>query len=297
METQKLKGIIFVLFGAVSYGILATIVKYANTTGSHTSVLTFFQFFVGVIFLLCIYFFSKKDALPKPKSKAKLMLWGVALALTSTLYYLAIQFIPVSVGIVLLMQSIWLSLILEIFINRQFPSLIKCIGGVLAIAGTFIATELFSSELNLDWRGLVLGFGSGISYTLTIYASSTVEKQYQNFVRSLYFVMGGLAFICLFWNIQIIENMSWEAAGWGTILAIFGTVLPPLLFTAGIPKTGIGVGSILSSVEIPVSILSASLILSEQISWMQWFGVFIILISVVIVNLQSFKMNNDNVAK
>ncbi len=292
MENQKLKGILFVLLGAVSYGILATIVKYANTTGSHTSVLTFFQFFVGVIMLLGIFLFSKKHTLPNSKSKAKLMLWGMALALTSTLYYLAIQFIPVSVGIVLLMQSIWLSLILEIFLTRKFPSTLKCLGGILAIAGTFIATEIFSSEVSLDWRGLALGFGSGISYTLTIYASSTVEKQYQNFVRSLYFVLGGLLFICLFWNVQIIDNMSLAAAGWGTILAIFGTVLPPLLFTAGIPKTGIGVGSILSSVEIPVSILSASLILNEEISWIQWIGVFVILISVVIVNLQNDKMKN-----
>ncbi len=34
---SKLKGVFLVGFGAASYGILATIVKFANNSGAHTS--------------------------------------------------------------------------------------------------------------------------------------------------------------------------------------------------------------------------------------------------------------------
>jgi len=49
---KNFKAVIYVLAGAISYGLLATIVKYANGLGIGTSALTFWQFFIGFIFLL-----------------------------------------------------------------------------------------------------------------------------------------------------------------------------------------------------------------------------------------------------
>lgn len=288
MQLEKFKGIVFVILGAASYGILATLVKYANGLGIHTSILTFLQFGIGVIVLFTINVFLKNRQPIPPKSKRKLMIWGISLSTTSLLYYLSIQYIPVSVGIILLMQSIWMSIILEIILQRKTPSLQKIGGAVLAVCGTFLATNALVSDLQLDWRGLILGFGAGISYTFTMYASNSVEKNYSNVVRSSYFVLGGLLFITAFWNIQIFENFQGEALLWGTLLALFGTVLPPLFFTAGIPKIGIGMGSILSSIEIPISIYSATLILGEKMESMQWLGVLVILAAVILVNF-SFK--------
>jgi hypothetical protein len=41
---------------------------------------------------------------------------------------------------------------------------------------------------------------------------------------------------------------------WGVVLALFGTIIPPLLMNAGFPLTGIGLGSIVSALELPVSV-------------------------------------------
>ncbi|MEZ2337249.1 EamA family transporter [Mucilaginibacter sp. RCC_168] len=62
-------------------------------------------------------------------------------------------------------------------------------------------------------------------------------------------------------------------------MALFGTILPPLLFTKGLPKTGIGLGSIVSSVEIPESILFAHFILNESVTPIQWVGVALIIMA------------------
>lgn len=285
MELEKIKGVFFVLLGAASYGILATIVKYANNLGIHTSVLTFFQFFVGAVILVLInYFFRTGKGISK-QSKRKLMAWGISLSSTSLLYYLSIQYIPVSIGIILLMQSIWMSIVLEAVLLKKNPSFQKFVGGLIAVFGTFIATNILGSEINLDWRGLLLGFGAGVSYTITLYASNSIEKEHPNFVRSLYLILGGLLFITTFWNFQIIENFQIEGVFWGALLALFGTVLPPLFFTAGFPRTGLGMGSILSSIEIPISIYSATLILGEKMAPIQWVGVLIILAAVILVNI------------
>ncbi|WP_343567054.1 DMT family transporter [Sphingobacterium sp.] len=283
------KSTLYVAAGACSYGLLATIVKYANHLGIHTSLLTFLQFMFGFLFLLAFNLLSKRNAEEhnaiKFSSKIKLMVWGISLGLTTTLYYLSIQYIPVSVGIILLMQSIWISLVAEAVLLKKFPSKGKITGVIIVLLGTTLATNLFQNNNDLDYRGIILGFGAGISYALAIYASSTVEKELPSPVRSQFLVLGGLLLIVAFWNIDIIRYMQPNALPWGLLIAIFGTILPPLLFTKGIPKTGIAMGNIISSLEIPVSTLSAVLVLQEVVSGFQWFGILLILMAVIIINV------------
>ena len=283
------KSTLYVAAGACSYGLLATIVKYANHLGIHTSLLTFLQFMFGFLFLLSFNLLSKRNAEEhnaiKFSSKIKLMVWGISLGLTTTLYYLSIQYIPVSVGIILLMQSIWISLVAEAVLLKKFPSKGKITGVIIVLLGTTLATNLFQNNNNLDYRGIILGFGAGISYALAIYASSTVEKELPSPIRSQFLVLGGLLLIVAFWNIDIIRYMQPNALPWGLLIAIFGTILPPLLFTKGIPKTGIAMGNIISSLEIPVSTLSAMLVLQEVVSGFQWFGILLILMAVIIINV------------
>ncbi|WP_159728637.1 DMT family transporter [Sphingobacterium sp. 18053] len=283
------KSTLYVAAGACSYGLLATIVKYANHLGIHTSLLTFLQFMFGFLFLLAFNLLSKRNAEEhnaiKFSSKIKLMVWGISLGLTTTLYYLSIQYIPVSVGIILLMQSIWISLVAEAVLLKKFPSKGKITGVIIVLLGTTLATNLFQNNNDLDYRGIILGFGAGISYALAIYASSTVEKELPSPIRSQFLVLGGLLLIVAFWNIDIIRYMQPNALPWGLLIAIFGTILPPLLFTKGIPKTGIAMGNIISSLEIPVSTLSAMLVLQEVVSGFQWFGILLILMAVIIINV------------
>lgn len=284
---KDFKSIVYVAVGACSYGVLATIVKYANDLGIKTSALTFLQFFVGFLVLVLLNRFKKnsgKSEKIKTSSKIKLTIWGTALGLTTTLYYLSIQYIPVSLGIILLMQSIWISLIIEIFITKKKPSLYKIISVVIALTGTLLATNIFNQNVIIDFRGLLLGFGAGISYSIAIFASSSIESQVSSSIRSQYLVLGGLILVVLFWNIDIIKNINLSSLPWGILIAIFGTILPPLLFTKGIPKTGIALANIIASLEIPVSILSAIIILNESVTLVQWIGVLIILIAVVTIN-------------
>lgn len=284
---KDFKSIVYVAVGACSYGVLATIVKYANDLGIKTSALTFLQFFVGFLVLVLLNRFKKnsgKSEKIKTSSKIKLMVWGTALGLTTTLYYLSIQYIPVSLGIILLMQSIWISLIIEIFITKKKPSFYKIISVVIALTGTLLATNIFNQNVIIDFRGLLLGFGAGISYSIAIFASSSIESQVSSSIRSQYLVLGGLILVVLFWNIDIIKNINLSSLPWGILIAIFGTILPPLLFTKGIPKTGIALANIIASLEIPVSILSAIIILNESVAIIQWIGVLIILIAVVTIN-------------
>lgn len=290
---EGLKGAIYVFVGAASYGILATIVKYCNHSGIHTSILTVTQFLTGFVFLAVYGFikgYKRRAVTPIGRSdKIRLLLWGISLGTTTLCYYLSIQYIPVSTGIILLMQSIWMSILLEWLLTGKRIGARKIAGTVTVLIGTVLATHLTQVDNLMDWRGLLLGLGAAVSYTITMYASSNVANRLPGFVRSKYLVLGGFIVIALFWNVLTFQHFSAQGIGWGIALGVFGTILPPLCFTAGIPKTGLGLGSIIASAEIPVSVASAFLVLHEKVIASQWLGIGIIIVSVIIVNINKDK--------
>jgi len=125
-----LKGVLFVGIGASIYGMLATFVKLAYQEGYTTSEVTTSQFLLGLLGLLILNFIqtiTSKRALPSPTSKEirNLMLAGTSLGCTSLFYYIAVQYINVSIAIVLLMQSVWFSVVVESIHVKKWPNIMK----------------------------------------------------------------------------------------------------------------------------------------------------------------------------
>lgn len=294
---DQLKGILYIAIGASSYGVLATFVKLANTQEIHTAGLAFSQYLFGFLALTIASFFlnrkrAKKVTTPVKVNKSsyyKLVLFGSSLGFTSSLYYLSIQYVPVSVGVILLMQSIWLGLLYEAITKPKLITKSKVVGAIAVIIGTLLAVNIFDITGRLQWEGIALGMLAAISFTITMATTNSVALELPTITRSKYLVLGGLLATILFWNAQILTYFNFQDfITWGAFLGIFGTILPPLLFNQGFPKIGVGLGSIVASVEIPISVLSALILLNEAVLWIQWVGIIIILLSVVLINKEHF---------
>jgi len=286
-----------VALGASSYGMLTTFVKMAYAEGFTSYEIVFSQMILGMIGLVLINLLfvkgkSTSQFEPKSKSILKLMAAGTSLGLTSTFYYFAVKYIPVSIGIVLLMQSVWMGVFLEGIINKKKPSVNKIIAVIVILAGTVLATNILFSSIELDWRGIGWGMLAAISYTITIYTSNTVSLQLHSLRRSLWMLLGGTLVVTIIAAPYLIEQFNLEIfKKWGLILALFGTILPPILFTAGMPKINVGLGAIISSVELPVAVIMAYILLNEVVNPYQWLGIGIILAAVVVMNLPKRKKN------
>lgn len=281
---EKLKGSLYVALAAASYGVLASMVKYANIKGVHISILTAGQFFFGLLILFALQLRVKRKM--TWVDKRQLLLFGLSFGGTSLFYYLSLLYIPVSLAIILLMQAIWMGVILEIVLKRKFETK-KIIGALLAILGTVFAADVFSTDTTLNFTGITYGIMAALSYTCNMYASNEIAVEQSSIKRSFYFILGGSITVTAFWNSSILEHFQLlPFLQWGFVLALFGTILPPLLFTVGMPKIGTGLGGIVSSFEIPVSLLCAYLLLGEELNLLQWMGVLIILLSIVLINLK-----------
>ena len=318
MEKKSIfKGVLFVAMGASIFGMLATFVKLSYRDGFTTSEVTTAQFVLGLLGLLILNGIQTKTAkknLAKPTAKEVriLMLAGTSLGCTSLFYYLCVQYINVSIAIVLLMQSVWFSVVVESFISRKFPNLKKIIATVIVLAGTFLATNLINLDVTLDWHGVFWGLMAAASFTATMFTSNTLATHIPVLRKSLIMLSGGaiIVFIFLFFaqigplhfdflkslylnftdNTEHIKPFDFSIFyTYGFVLALFGTIIPPILFNMGFPKTGLGLGSIISSLELPVSVTMAFVLLGEEVIVIQWVGIILILFAIVLMNLPSRK--------
>ncbi|SEM78812.1 Threonine/homoserine efflux transporter RhtA [Mucilaginibacter gossypiicola] len=293
MKSESLKGSLFVALGACCYGMLGSFVKMAYRDGFTTAEVVLSQFGLGLSGLFVLTLFSKQQATqeqrqPSSKSKIRLIIAGTSLGLTSFFYYMAVKLVPVSVAIVLLMQTVWMSVVLEMLVRRQLSDGRKIIAVLLVLCGTILATQLLKQSGTISWVGLGWGLLSALSYTATMYSSNHVGLQSPPLTRSFYMILGGFIIIVLIFHASINTSFSWRILlSWGILISLFGTILPPLLFTRGMPLTGMGLGAIIATLEIPVAVVTAYWLLHETTVLSQWVGIVLILAAVVLMNLKT----------
>ncbi|CAM3609541.1 hypothetical protein FSS13T_21850 [Flavobacterium saliperosum S13] len=292
---RVLKGVFLVGLGATSYGMLATFVKLAYEEKYTTAEVTSSQFILGIIGILLINAFQKiKKGNGVIKATGRnvfhLMLAGTSLGMTSIFYYLAVKYIPVSIGIVLLMQTVWMGVLLEWFLDKKAPSIQKIISVIIVLIGTALAINIFKIDFNdpeIDWTtGIFWGILAAASFTTTMFTANKVAVGISSAQRSLYMLLGGAVIVFGFSLYTQTAPFNFDIfMKWGIVLAVFGTIIPPMLMNAGFPNTGIGLGSIVSSLELPVSVTMAFFILNETVVFTQWIGILLIILAIVIMNV------------
>jgi drug/metabolite transporter (DMT)-like permease len=295
---RVLKGVVLVGLGATSYGMLATFVRLAYDEGFTTAEVTTSQFVFGILGILVINLFQKIKKGTSVINATKrnifqLMLAGSSLGMTSVFYYLAVKYIPVSIAIILLMQTVWMGVLIEMILDKKAPSKLKIISVFIVLVGTLLATNIFKNDVQLDWHGIVWGMLAAASFTTTMFTANRVATGISSAQRSLFMLLGGAVIVFSFAIATQNTPFNFEIfMKWGIVLSLFGTIIPPMLMNAGFPLTGIGLGSIVSALELPVSVMMAYFLLHEQVILVQWIGIILIVLAIILMNMNWDKFKN-----
>lgn len=296
-----LKGILLVLFGACSFGILSTFVKLAYAEGYNLSDVTGTQAFFGMVLLWLTYFVqtkTKDKTAPKPVLKThwlKLVGAGAFSGMVSLCYYQCVKLVPNSVAIILLMQFVWITVLLELIIYKKKPTIHQVLAIILVLGGTIAASGYFESiSASFNLEGIIYGLIAAAFYASFLMLNGKLGTEYPVLKKSALMITGAciIVFILLPPHFLINGALGGSLLKWGLILAVFGTVIPPLCFAGGIPKAGLTISSILSSVELPVAVTMSALVLHEEVSLIRWLGVAVILSAMILPNLENIKKGN-----
>lgn len=297
---KRITGGILVFLGACSFGVLSTIVKFAYEEGYTVGEITGTQSFTGMVLLWLAYFIYKQTQNSKQEDKEvqatlprtqwwKVCLAGMFTGLVGIFYYQSVKLLPASVAIILLMQYLWISVLIEAFVYKKKPSRKQLLLLGVVLGGTLLAGGLFSHTIVLNLKGVIFGLLAAFCYAIFIITSGRIGNELPVLKKSALMITGSclMTFIIFpplfFFNGVYLSGLY----AWGGALALLGTVIPPFFFSAGIPRVGVSIGAILSAAELPVATLSSAFILQEQVDAIRWLGVILILSAIVATNIKT----------
>lgn len=278
---------LIVILGGCSFGILAPFVKLGHMHGISTTDATRMQLFFGFILLLMINVFFVRYRL-RFKTFIYLLLAGIPMGLTTTFIYNSLEYLDASIAIVLLFQYVWMGIIADLIMTKQRPTRLKVFAVILLLVGSLFAVNIFTAQFNhLPLIGVLWGLLAGISFAAFIFTSGQVATHVPPLRKSMVMALGGLITILIIYPPTDITFTETNLKFWGLglFLGVFGALLPPLLFSISMPTVGNGLGTILSSSELPTTIIVSALLLPETIHIVQIVGIIIILFAIVLVNL------------
>ncbi|MDQ0113655.1 EamA family transporter [Paenibacillus harenae] len=280
--------VIIVLFGAACYGILSPIVKLAYDAGFSFEQITVHQIGISVV-LLWLLVLLRPKLWRNPFRRGKWIMLAIVgifgLCLTTVFYNMALQRLEASFSIVLLFQFMWITILLECLRIRRFPRKLELAAIAVAMAGTLLAAGLFEEAglARMDWIGVGYGLASAVTYSLFLFLTGLIDTDHDPVMKSAMMMsFGFIAIALLYGSGSWAGEAEWEMLGWGTALALLGSVLPAICFNAGIPKIGSGLASLLGAVELPVAVVSAWLFINEKLSSGNIIGIILILIGIAV---------------
>ncbi|WP_346320400.1 DMT family transporter [Chitinophaga sp. YIM B06452] len=276
--------ILMVFAGACSYGALSTIVKLAYREGYHAAEISFTQALLGMAVLWLLVLLREKIRF---RVNWPLLWTGAAIGLTSFVYYLSVRYIAASLAIVLLMQFVWMGILLDWLLFKQRPGWLQIVSTLLVLAGSVLAGGVLKETPGAadpaGWlTGVLLALGSAFLYAVFVVANSRYGNELHPLRKSAVIMTGSTLGIGLV-NLHTLATQPFTGYGlwkWTVLLALFGTIIPPVLFAKGIPRIGAGVSAVVMTAELPVAVIAAGILLGEQLDAVQWCGVVLILLAI-----------------
>jgi len=282
---------LIVFLGGCCYGILSTFVKLAYAAGFSVAEVTGAQYLFGTLITWILVLFTRKYKVTRVQA-IKLLLSGIPFGLTGIFYYQALQTINASLAIILLFQFVWIGTLFETIIYKKKPTLEKVIAIIILLFGSILAGGVsLEGGMNLSWQGAGWGLLSAFTFATFIFLSGSVGKNTAPLLKSGLLSAGGLFVVFLvFPPVYLVDIPTLiGVAPYGLLLGIFGAVLPPLLYSIGMPQIGPGLGTILTASELPVAVSMSALVLGEHVGMLQWIGVALILGGIAFSNVQLSK--------
>jgi drug/metabolite transporter (DMT)-like permease len=290
MNKTRWTAMVLILLGAACYGLLTPIIKLAYEAGWNEGEISASQMTMGMLITWLLVLMRRKSwSNPFSGPWIRLSIVGiVGLAITTILYNTTLVELDASLSIVLLFQFTWMTIVLESIVNKRWPSRLQMLAVLTVMIGTLFAVNIFAADWNqISVKGIFLGLASGFSYSLFLFLTGRIQHPMDSLMKAAIMLTAALIPIYLLYPPH---GMLMDGVGslilWGLLLGTLGQVVPTVFFNIGIPRVGSSVAALLGSLELPVGLLGALLIVGESVLTVQWLGMVLILIGIGVSELR-----------
>jgi len=197
-------------------------------------------------------------------------------------YFTAVQMMSLASAAVLMYTAPAFVMVLahfffgEAFTRRKLASL------VLTFSGCVLVTGIVGSAAPLTPAGILFGLGSGLGYGLyTIFGKFAMERGYGARTITFYtFFVAAIAASAMHGTAQIAAAAETSALPYMLGLGAFSTVLPFLLYTAGLQTLSGSRASILASIEPVTAAVLGVAVYHEALQPVTLAGIALVLVGI-----------------
>ncbi len=276
-----------VLLAALLWGCIGIFTRNMQVIGFTSVQIVAVRAFVTVI-IMGLIILIKDPKLFKVAPKDVWMFFGTGILsflFFNICYMSSINENSLSVACILMYTSpIWVtSLAVPLFKEKmtlqKIASFVICFGGCVMVC--------LSDSLKLTKIGLVFGLLSGLGYALYSIFGKYAAAKYNTLTVTFYtfsFASVGALPICDLPKLTVLLSNGTNIL-WSIGVAVTCTVLPYLLYTYGLSKTGAGKAAVIAILEPAVASLVGALCFSENMGVLGMFGIIAVMLGLVYLEL------------
>jgi len=284
-KMEKIKGILFIIISAISFGIMPILAKLSYWGGSNTYTTLFLRFFFAA--LMVLYYLKSKGISVKLTKRQLLLVVPLGVfgyTLTSTSIFMAYNYISVGMASMILYVYPAIVTLLSYLFYKEKISARKAISLIISLVGIYVLIDMGSSSVNV--KGLILAGLAAILYSLYVLGSSLKEiKDINSYVLTFYISCASA--VLMFIVSMSTGNLNLHISFYGIVaillLAFISTVVALMAFLEGVRIIGPSKASIFSTLEPIVGLILGILILNEPISARIIVGSIMIVASIIIL--------------
>lgn len=289
---KRSRALISVALGALCFGTLAILTQMAYKVGIKPLPLLAWRFFLAALIIGFFAYQRNHDAFKVPKRDIVryCMLSWFGYGASSLTFFFALMHADSSVVSALLYAYPALVAIGATFIFKEPFNKQKAVSiAVVALGSVFVVGLFGGGKVHVDTLGIVLAIASAVCYAaFNIMSQKWLPGRSSMTMMSFTFAFSALAFIVLTSIVNgphaLFAAADWSLRAWTImiIIVIFPTVVAILLYMRGVRQLGASEAAIVSTFEPLFTVIFAWIMLGQRLTFIQFIGVLLILIGVVL---------------
>ncbi len=280
---DETRGLTLVAASTVAYGILPILGKVAYGAGVEVMPLLAWRYVVAGLLIVAL------ERGPRPPLRERVRLWAIGgvFVLNSIAYFRALERIPASVTALVLYTYPVIVALLAALVGVERLTGRAVLAALGAFAGCALTARGAPSGAPLSLPGVAWALVAALVYASYIVLSSRFGAGVPARVLALHLAQAA-AVVCVAFGLAggglalpLDARALLAVAGMGVV----STVVAMIAFLAGMALVGPTRASVLSSLEVVVTLVLAFLFLGERLGPQQWAGAALILGAVALQNI------------
>jgi len=286
-QASEARGLVLIAISTIAYGVQPIFGKVAYAAGVEPLPLLAWRYLIA---LVCLELLERGR---RPPLRVRMRLWGLGsvFVFNSIAYFMALDALPASVTALVLFSYPVIVAVLAALTGVERLTGRALLAALAAFAGCALTAGGLRLDSGLPARGIAWALAAAVVYAGFVVLSSRFGGGVPARMLALHLVQVAAVLCAVFALLGPGLSLPRDPRAWLSVaaIAVVSTVVSMTLFLAGMALVGPSRASVLSSLEVLVTLVLAFLLLGERLSPQQWAGAALILGAVAFQNAAALR--------